>query len=163
VELRARVVDSTFVPVEQARVVARVTTPTGALVDVPLERSRANDGTYTGRYVPAERGNHALAVSAVAGRDSLHAAQGALVADDEGADVEQAELQSGLLRHVARETGGKYYPLSAAARLVDDVNFTESGVTQRDAHDLWDMPIVFLLLVGLLGAEWFYRRRRGLA
>jgi hypothetical protein len=25
------------------------------------------------------------------------------------------------------------------------------------------MPIVFLLLVTLLGAEWFYRRRRGLA
>lgn len=163
VELRARVVDSTFVPVEQARVVARVTTPTGGLVDVPLERARANDGTYVGRYVPDTRGNYAVAASARVGADSLHSASGALIADDQGADVEQAELQSGLLRHVARETGGKYYPLSGVARLADDVNFTESGVTQRDAHDLWDMPIVFLLLVTLLGAEWFYRRRRGLA
>jgi cytochrome c-type biogenesis protein CcmH/NrfF len=29
--------------------------------------------------------------------------------------------------------------------------------------DLWDMPIILVLLVGLLSAEWTYRRRRGLA
>ena len=163
VELRARVVDSTFTPVGQAAVVARVTTPTGAFVDVPLERSPTPDGTFTGRFVPTERGAHAVAATAAFGRDSLRSASGALLADDQGADVEQAELRSGLLRQVANETGGKYYALSQAARLADDVNYTESGVTQRDAHDLWDMPIVFLLLVTLLGAEWFYRRRRGLA
>ena len=163
VELRARVVDSTFAPIGQANVVARVTTPTGALVDVPLERSRNGDGTYTGRYVPPERGSYSFAASASAGRDSLHSASGALLADDQGADVQQAELRTGLLRQVANETGGKYYPLAQASHLADDVNYTESGVTQRDAHDLWDMPIVFLLLVTLLGAEWFYRRRRGLA
>ena len=163
VELRARVVDSTFGPVSQASVVARVTTPTGALVDVPLERSPTADGTYTGRYVPTERGAFAVSASARFGGDSLRSVSGALLADDQGADVEQAELRTGLLRQVASETGGNYYPLSQASRLADDVNYTESGVTQRDAHDLWDMPIVFLLLVTLLGAEWFYRRRRGLA
>jgi uncharacterized membrane protein len=163
VELRARVVDSTFAPIDQANVTARVTTPTGALVDVPMERSRTGDGTYVGRYVPAERGSYSFSASASAGRDSLHSVSGALLADDQGADVEQAELRTGLLRQVASETGGKYYPLAQASHLADDVNYTESGVTQRDAHDLWDMPVVFLLLVTLLGAEWFYRRRRGLA
>ena len=163
VELRARVVDSTFAPVSQASVVARITTPTGGLVDVPLERSPTADGTYTGRYVPTDRGAFAMSATARLAGDSLRSVAGALLADDQGADVEQAELRTGLLRQVARETGGHYYPLSQAARLAEDVNFTESGVTQRDSHDLWDMPIVFLLLVTLLGAEWFYRRRRGLA
>ena len=163
VELRARVVDSAFAPVGQATVMARVTTPTGALIDVPLERTPTADGTFTGRFVPTERGAHAVAATARFGRDSLSSASGALLADDQGADVEQAELRSGLLRQVANETGGKYYAISQAARLADDVNYTESGVTQKDAHDLWDMPIVFLLLVTLLGAEWFYRRYRGLA
>jgi hypothetical protein len=163
VELRARVVDSTFAPIGQATVVARVTTPTGALVDVPLERSVRGDGTYTGRYVPAERGSYAFAATARAGRDSLQSVAGALLADDQGADVEQAELRTALLRQVSNETGGHYYPLAQAAQLAEDVNYTESGVTQKDAHDLWDMPIVFLLLVTLLGTEWWYRRRRGLA
>jgi hypothetical protein len=162
-QIRARVVDSAYAPVSQAAVVARVTTPTGALVDVPLERSPTADGTYTGRYVPSDRGAHAVTASASFGRDTLRSVAGALLADDQGADVEQAELRTGLLRQVANETGGHYYPLSQSARLAEDVNYTESGVTQRDAHDLWDMPIVFLLLVTLLGAEWYYRRRRGLA
>jgi hypothetical protein len=98
-----------------------------------------------------------------AGSDSLRSDAGALLADDQGADVEQAELRTALLRQVSSTTGGNYYPLAQAGRLAEDVNYTESGVTQRDAHDLWDMPIVFLLLVTLLGAEWAYRRRRGLA
>jgi hypothetical protein len=29
--------------------------------------------------------------------------------------------------------------------------------------DLWDMPVNFLLLVGLLSGEWFLRKRHGLA
>ena len=115
VELRARVVDSTFAPVSQASVVARVTTPTGGLVDVSLERSPTADGTYTGRYVPTERGAFAMSASARFGADSLRSVSGALLADDQGADVEQAELRTGLLRQVANETGGNYYPLSQAA------------------------------------------------
>jgi len=163
VERRARVVDSTFTPIPQATVVAQVTTPTGALVDVPLERSPHGDGTYTGKYLPVDRGAYSIVAAARAGSDSLRSVDGALLADDQGADVEQAELRTALLRQVSSETGGRYYPLAQSARLADDVNYTESGVTQKDAHDLWDMPIVFLLLVTLLGVEWFYRRRRGLA
>jgi len=163
VELRARVVDSTFAPIPQATVSARVTTPTGAIVEIPLERSPHGDGTYTGRYLPTDKGAYTIVAAARAGNDSLHSVDGALLADDQGADVEQAELRTALLRQVSNETGGRYYPLAQSARLADDVNYTESGVTQKDAHDLWDMPIVFLLLVTLLGAEWFYRRRRGLA
>jgi hypothetical protein len=64
---------------------------------------------------------------------------------------------------VADETGGRYYALADANRLLDDVSYTESGVTQRDARDLWDAPVVFLLLVLLLGAEWTWRRHRGLS
>jgi hypothetical protein len=163
VTLRARVVDSTFVAVSGASVVARVTTPTGAIVEVPMERSLREEGSYTARYVAPERGTYALAAVANVGRDTLRSAPGAMLADDAGADVEQAELRAPLLRRIADETGGRYYPLADANKLVDDVTYTESGVTQRDARDLWDAPIVFFALVLLLGLEWAWRRRRGLA
>ena len=48
-------------------------------------------------------------------------------------------------------------------KLAEDAVFTEAGVTVREAKDLWDMPAVFLLVALLLGAEWGYRRWRGLA
>ena len=83
--------------------------------------------------------------------------------DDHGADVEQAELRSSLLRRLAHETGGHYYALADVDRLADDVAYTQSGVTLRETRDLWDMPAVFLVLLTLLGTEWAYRRARGLA
>jgi hypothetical protein len=32
-----------------------------------------------------------------------------------------------------------------------------------EERELWDMPAVLLLLIGLMGGEWLYRRTRGLA
>jgi hypothetical protein len=32
-----------------------------------------------------------------------------------------------------------------------------------EERDLWDMPILLMLLLGLIAAEWGYRRVRGLA
>ena len=77
--------------------------------------------------------------------------------------MSQAEQRPAVLRRIANETGGRYYALDDVAKLADDAMFTESGVTVREAKDLWDMPIVFLLLALLLGGEWGYRRWRGLA
>ncbi len=163
VTLRAHVTDSTFQDVNSASVTASVTTPSGRLVDVPMEWSLREDGSYTGRFIADEAGVYALTAVARQGRDTIRSAPGSLLADDQGADVEQAELRTPLLRRIASETGGRYYALKDAEQLADDVIFTESGVTVRDARDLWDMPAVFFLLAALLGSEWVYRRRRGLA
>ena len=163
VTLRAHVTDSTFLDVNSASVTARVITPSGRRVDVPMEWSLREDGSYTGRFISEEAGVYALSAEARRGRDTTRSSGGAMLADDQGADVEQAELRSPLLRRIAKETGGRYYPLSESSRLADDAVFTEAGVTVRDARDLWDMPAIFLVLVTLMGAEWIYRRRRGLA
>lgn len=163
VALRVHVTDSTFADVNDANVTARVTTPRGEVVNVPLERALGADGAYVGHYIVGDTGVYTLAAVARRGRDSTASVGGALLVDDQGADVAQAELRAPLLRRIAKETGGRYYPLKEAGRLSDDVQYTEAGVTQRDAKDLWDMPIIFLALVALMGGEWTYRRRMGLA
>lgn len=163
VTLRAHVNDSTFMDVNDATVSARVTTPAGHQLTVPLEWSLHEDGTYTGRFIAQEAGVYALSAAVRRGRDSTEWAGSSLLVDDQGADVEQAEMRAPLLRRIAKETGGRYYPLADANRLADDAVYTEAGITVRDARDLWDMPVVFLVLVFLMGAEWVYRRRRGLA
>ncbi len=47
--------------------------------------------------------------------------------------------------------------------LSEDLRYTGRGVTTVEERDLWRLPIVFLLLIGLLCAEWAYRRRVGLS
>jgi uncharacterized membrane protein len=163
VSLRARVNDPQYLDVNDARVTATVTTPAGRLVDVPLEWSLREDGTYTGSFLAEESGVYSLTATAIRGRDTSTSAPGALLADDHGADVENAELRTPLLNRIAQETRGRYYPLADVSKLADDVKLTESGVTAREARDLWDMPAVLLLMVALLATEWSYRRWRGMA
>ena len=71
-------------------------------------------------------------------------------------------LRSALLRRVSDETGGHFYTPETVSALPEDVQFTESGATVYEEKDLWDMPIILLLLIGLIGSEWAFRRKRGL-
>lgn len=163
VTVQARVVDPTYNDVNDARVMARVTPPSGRTFEVPLEWTLKEDGSYQGQFVAEEEGMYRLEADAALGADTTTSPPSSLLSDTQGADVERAELRTPLLRRIAEETGGRYYPLADAARLADDVSYTESGITVRESRDLWDMPIVFLLLIGLLGAEWAVRRWWGLA
>ncbi len=163
VTLRARLADEFFADINDANVTAVVTMPAGNSLSVPLEWSLREDGTYAGRFTAVDSGRYAITATARRGTDSAHVASTTLLVDDRGADVAQAEQRPAVLRRIANETGGHYYPLDDAMRLADDAMFTESGVTVRESKDLWDMPIVFMLLAALLGAEWGYRRWQGLA
>jgi uncharacterized membrane protein len=163
VTLRAHVTNETFIDVNDANVVATVTAPGGRTRDVPLEWALGSDGTYTAAFDADTAGMYEVRVVSRSAKDTIESAPAAFVADEGGADLARAELGSGLLKRIASETGGQYHALSDAGRLADDVIYTEAGVTVREARDLWDMPVVFLLLAALLGAEWGYRRWRGLA
>ncbi|MCC6243574.1 MAG: hypothetical protein IT353_12085 [Gemmatimonadaceae bacterium] len=163
VTIRARLSDPYYADVNDANITATVTTPTGGTITVPLEWSLREDGSYAGRFSAPDSGRYTIEALATRGSDSTRRATTTLLVDDRGADVAQAEQRADVLRRIATETGGRYYPLSDVSQLADDAMFTESGVTVRESKDLWDMPIVFLLLALLLGAEWGYRRWKGLA
>jgi hypothetical protein len=163
VVLHARVADEAFLEANDAVVTARATAPSGRVIEVPMAWTLREDGAYEGRFVADESGMYRIEAIARRGKDSSSAAPAALLVDDFGADVEQAELRTPLLRRIADETGGRFYPLAEVARLSDDVVFTESGITVRESRDLWDVPAMFFALVLLLGAEWGYRRYLGLA
>ncbi|MEJ7616401.1 MAG: hypothetical protein WKF30_05390 [Pyrinomonadaceae bacterium] len=68
-----------------------------------------------------------------------------------------------LLKRIAEETGGKYYTLDESGALADDLIYRESPNSERVVKELWDMPFNFLVLIGLISAEWFLRKRSGLA
>lgn len=165
VTLRAHVTNGAFIDVNDATATATVTAPGGRTREMPLEWSLSSDGNYVTQFEADTSGMYVVQVQARVngGRDTVVSAPAAFVADEGGADLARAELGAGLLRRIASETGGLYRSLDDAGRLADDVMYTESGVTVREARDLWDMPAVFLVLALLLSAEWGYRRWRGLA
>ena len=75
-------------------------------------------------------------------------------------------IAQGVFLDRAREflrRSGRYFHASDTANLVDAITYSGRGVTVVEERELWDMPIVLFLLLGLMGGEWLYRRSHGLA
>ena len=163
VTLRAEVVDSAFTRLNDAQVVAHVVNAAGDRRDVPLDWTVDRDGEYQGTFTPDGAGIHSIRVEAVS-KSGGSASDSAYVRvaerDDEFVD---AEMRASVLKRIADETGGRFYTPARARSLAADVALSRRGVTVVNEMDLWDMPINFLLLVLLLGAEWGCRKYRGLA
>jgi uncharacterized membrane protein len=159
----AEVADSGYVRINGATVRATIVNPAGAEEELPLRWTVRRDGEYEATWTPAATGLHEVKVTAAQGNQTIGEASAYVDAGDVGAEYFGAALQEGTLRRIAQETGGRYYTPATLRTLPEDVSFTESGATVVEYRDLWDMPIVLILLVGLLSAEWALRRRRGLA
>jgi hypothetical protein len=67
------------------------------------------------------------------------------------------------LRRLADVTCGRAYTSETAEQLLEDVKYTGRGITAVEERELWNAPIMLVLLVGLLSAEWGYRRAVGLS
>lgn len=163
IPLRVVVSDSTYARSNIASVSAEVVSPKGERSTLPFEWATDRDGEYTAMMVPGVNGVHTVNLTAALGRDTIRSTVGYVRVADPIAEYFGAEMRPAVLRQFADETGGKYYPAAEASRLVEDIEYTTSGATEVQRLDLWDMPILFVLLLGVLGAEWMYRRRRGLA
>jgi hypothetical protein len=161
VTIRATVTDTLYAPRNDDRVFMHVTN--GAQRDVPMEWVVDRDGEYRASFTPAIAGLQTIRVDATSPTGQVLRDSVVIRAGDMNAEYVDAEMRAPLLKRIADETGGKFYTPGHTSTLVDDVAMSRNGVTVVNQMDLWDMPAIFLLLVGLLSAEWGYRKARGLA
>ncbi|HEX9754700.1 MAG TPA: hypothetical protein VGA42_03300 [Gemmatimonadales bacterium] len=163
IQATVEVRDPTFNGVNGGAVALRVTSPAGEVSDVPLEWAVGSDGQYRAAFPAREAGQYRVEAVAITGSDTVRSEPAFTAAGPVGREFFAAERRSSSLRRIAEETGGRYYTPETAANLANDIVYTERGITTTERLDLWDMPIVFLALAGLLAAEWSLRRARGLA
>jgi len=163
VTLIAEVNDPSFLEVNDAGVSAHVTGPNGAVFDVPLQWTGERNGEYRGTFTPGENGMYEARVDATRAGTSLGGNVGHVRVAPSDGEYFDAAMRAPLLRRIAEETGGVHYTPQTVASLADDVKYTGRGVTTVEERDLWDMPVVLLLLLTVMLAEWSYRRIRHLA
>lgn len=162
VRIRAEVSDRAFTPIHDATVTARLRLPGGKEEEVPLEWM-AEGGGYVGHMTANEHGVHTLELIARKGEETIGSARAGFIVGDLNREYRDAQQHGEFLRHLAEETGGRYYTSDTAARLPEEIIYLNNQSSRRVTKELWDMPINFLLLVGLASAEWLLRKRKGLA
>ncbi|MGE0594440.1 MAG: glutamine amidotransferase [Vicinamibacterales bacterium] len=163
VTLEATVVDKAFVDLNDASVVVTVLEPDGATVDVPLQWTGDRDGLYRGTFVSRSAGVHEARADASRQGEAIGSTVTYFRVGAPDAEYFDAAMHEAPLRRIADETGGRYYTPATVGGLPEDVRYTGRGVTSVEERPLWQMPIVFVLLLGLMIAEWAYRRAVGLA
>ena len=164
VHVVADIRDKKYNPVNDARATARITKPSGATFDIRLKFTSINDANvYTGEFKADELGQHGIELLATSASVGQVGAKSNVLISDLNREFYSAAQNSDLLKRIAAETGGKYYQLSDLQSLMDDLTYRKTPYSERVTKDLWDMPINFFLIIGLLSAEWFLRKREGLA
>jgi uncharacterized membrane protein len=163
VTLRATVRDAAFSPVNSARVEVEIRSPSGGESVLPLEWTVRDDGQFEASFTPDEEGLYRLSGRAEAEGVELGRAQVHLDSSPLDDELFGSERRSELLERIANETGGRVFAPDRLDALLDELAYAQSGATVREYRDLWDMPAIYLLLVGLLGGEWALRRWKGLS
>lgn len=164
VHLTAQVRDKQFQPSADAHVTAHVVGPEGVNALVGLTPSEDTPGLYHAEWIAAKPGTYVAEVAAESAGTQPH---------ELGRDVVTFQRENGVaenfhtgqnrrfLEQLASATGGRYWKLSELKNLPRDISYSEAGISVRSTKELWDMPIVFLLLLGLPIAEWLLRRKWG--
>jgi hypothetical protein len=178
IKVSAEVLDGSYTEVNDSRAVAHVTSPSGKTSDVPVDWTVTRDGDYRATIVPDEAGVYDIKVTATRaasgggrpgtdGRDQKEKDLGtaAMHVRVSAGDAEyfDAAMRAPLLQRIADETGGRFFTTADASALPEAVSYTGRGVTVVEERELWDMPVLLIALVGLVSAEWGFRRARGLA
>jgi hypothetical protein len=163
VTILANVGDANFEEINSSAVIASVTHPDGNFTDRRMEWTAETDGEYRTTFIAPTEGFYEVRVEAMSGDELVGEDVTYLQVAPSDAEYYDSTMGTALLGRIAEETGGRHYTPDTVASLADDVQFVGGGVTVVEERDLWDMPVLLLLLGTLVLGEWGYRRLRGLA
>jgi uncharacterized membrane protein len=161
VKLRAEVRDKTYLPASDAIVEAHIRGDGVPEQVVNMTPEPLEQGVYGADWTAPQTGSYIVEVVAKRGTEELGRDTFTFRREDGIAENFHVEQNRELLEKLSTETGGQYYKPGDAAKLGKDINYSQAGITVRETRDLWDLPAIFLLFLGIRGAEWLLRRRWG--
>jgi hypothetical protein len=161
VTLRADVRDDDFQPTDAAVVNVAVDTGAGAGATLPMTPVAGQPGRYELTYDARNPGIYRFEATATLDEAPLGSSRVAVRREDGIAEHFHVQQDRPALERIAAATGGRYFALNDVAAIPEAVQFSQAGVVERRVLDLWNMPINFLVLLLLKGAEWLLRLRWG--
>ncbi len=162
VTVTAEVRDEEYNPAPAARVEAHILGPSGTSALVEMTPVPDNPGRFQGTWSAPRTGAYLTEVTAQRGGKELGRDVLTFQRMDGVAENFHTEQNRELLEHLATQTGGQYWKPADLGALAGRIPFSEAGVTMRETRDLWDLPLVFLVLVLLRFSEWWLRRKWGI-
>ena len=131
----------------------------GKHVSVTLKQSTSAPETSFGSFVPSSSGRHqVLATLTANGQAAANQRTEFLVV---GSDLELSnpETNRALLRSIAEKSGGTYVDIDQIDKLADQLPRRERQTRTIERTEFWNSPVLFLVFLATISAEWVLRRR----
>jgi uncharacterized membrane protein len=162
IELSATVRNKDYQPASDAKVTAHFIGPDGISVLTDMTPVPDSPGVFHAAWTAEKPGSYLAEVTAN-GNASQQLESDVLPFQriDGVAENFHAVQNRELLEKLSAETGGRYWQPADLARLPSEISYSEAGISLRDVKELWNMPIILLLLLALVSAEWLLRRKWG--
>jgi uncharacterized membrane protein len=161
VVLSAEVRSKDYQPVSDARVEAHIIGPGSVSASVDLSPVPDAPGTFQAEWSAPKAGSYLTEVTARRGNEQIGRDVLTFQRMDGVAENFHTSQNRDLLDRLASQTGGRYWRPQDLSKLVDEIGFSDAGVTSRETLELWNMPAVFLLILLLRSGEWLLRRKWG--
>lgn len=161
VQLSAQVRNKDYLPESGAVVEARISGPGETSSVVAFTPDPATPGLYHAEWTANDPGSYEAEVIARVGNSDAGRDAVSFRRIDGVAENFHTEQNRELLQKLARETGGRYWQPQELSGLAKQIAYSKAGITINDAKDLWNMPVVFLMVLALCSADWLLRRKWG--
>ena len=161
IPIHASVKDVNYLPAGEAAVEARILGPEGIRAAVELQPDPLEAGDYSAEWSAEKAGSYVVEMIGRRGAEEIGRDVFTFRREDGLAEDFHREQNRELLERLSELTGGHYYRPSEIGRLPEEIGYSEAGISVRETKELWNMPAVFVLILGLRGAEWLLRRKWG--
>jgi uncharacterized membrane protein len=161
VRFSADVRDKNYLPAADAHVEAHVLGPGGSAAQIEMTPDPNAPGTFHADWNADQAGSFLTEVTATRGSEELGRDVMTFARMDGVAENFHTEQNRELLEKLSEQTGGRYWKPQDLSRLPGEISYSEAGITVRDTKELWNMPVIFLLMLMLRFSEWLLRRKWG--
>lgn len=163
IQLTAFVRDPQFQPAVNSRVSAHILGPEGVNSFIDLHPSQETPGEYVATWDANKSGGYLAEITTTNDTSTQKSAADAVTfrREDGIAEDFHTEQNRQLLQQLSEQTGGRYWKPNEIKDLPQNISYSEAGISLRTTNPLWNMPVVFLSLLGLPSTEWLLRRKWG--
>ena len=166
-QINVRAYSHTFQPQDNAEIQLSVTSPSGSTFPLrtrtaTVETQSRNAGSYSAKLKVEEKGTYKIRAVGKTGNIPLGEDEIDIYVHPQLIELEAPQLNETLLKELTEKTGGTYLTIEDAHQLPEKIDLVQNPIFVDTERDLWAHPFILILVVGLLGTEWFIRKRIGL-
>lgn len=159
--LTADIRDKSYQPAPDADVEAHVLGPAGTSASIKMSPVPDAPGQFQADWNAEKPGAYVTEVVAQRGGQEIGRDVLTFQRMDGVAENFHTEQNRELLEKLATQTGGRYWRPDELSKLPAEIPYSDAGITMRETKELWNMPIIFLVLILLRFSEWLLRRKWG--